>query len=159
MGSEWAFLLMSECAQGFLQDYRTFIATILLIAQLCRHCIGAINLTALVTPPSKTGFHQTIEQRLRQIQIQFKQCSTTLLASKQKNDNPATQGVLWNLMFLFHTANIGAKIWRTQGLLVMFIFFAIILLQPIMRIFFVNVYFRFWRFESHWLSFRSPVMR
>ena len=46
--------------------------------------IGAINLTALVTPLSKTGFHQTIEQRLRQIQIQFKQCSTTLLASKQK---------------------------------------------------------------------------
>ena len=78
---------------------------------------------------------------------------------QNKNDNTATQGVLWNLMFLFHTANIGAKIWRTQGLLVMFIFFAIILLQPIMRIFFVNVYFRFWRFESHWLSFRPPVMR
>ena len=75
---------MSECAQGFLQDYRTFIATILLSAQLCRHCIGAINLTALVTPPSKTGSHKTIELSLKQIQRQSKQCSTKKLALEQK---------------------------------------------------------------------------
>ena len=46
--------------------------------------IGAINLTALVTPPSKTGSHKTIEQSLRQIQRQSKQCSTKQLALEQK---------------------------------------------------------------------------
>ena len=66
--------------QRFLEDYRTFIAAILVNSV----GIGAINLTALVTPPSKTGFHQTIEESPRQIQIQLNQCSTTLLA---KNGN------------------------------------------------------------------------
>ena len=64
----------------FLEDYRTFIAAILVNSV----GIGAINLTALVTPVSKTGFHQTIEESPRQIQIQLNQCSTTLLA---KNGN------------------------------------------------------------------------
>ena len=63
----------------FLQDYRTFIAATLLNSA----DIGAINLTALVTTPSKTGFHRTIKQSPRQIQIQLKKFSTTLLDLKQ----------------------------------------------------------------------------
>ena len=114
IGSEWAFLLMSECAQGFLQDYQTFIALIC-STQLYRHCIGAINLTALVTPLSKTGFHQTIEQRLRQIQIQFKQCSTTLLASKQKWQHCHSGSTLKPDVFVSHSIYWGKNLEDTRS--------------------------------------------